>query len=119
MSLKNLQENENIIIKQADKGSAIVILEKADYKTKTQEILDDKTNFKLIDTNVNSNIISKITKFCKIHNESQTKKEKDFLINHISITSNFYELPKIPKSKQIRKRRRNIKIRIYKNPKLQ
>ena len=100
-AFKNLQENENIIIKEADKGSAIVILDKAFYKTKIQEILEDKTYYKLINTNVDNNIISKITKFCKIHNKSLTKKEKDFL-NYISITSNFYGLPRIHKSKLIK-----------------
>ena len=101
-AFKNLQENENIIIKEADKGSAIVILDKAFYKTKIQEILEDKTYYKLINTNVDSNIISKITKFCKIHNKLRTKKEKDFLTNYISITSNFYGLPRIHKSKLIK-----------------
>ena len=68
----------------------------------TQEILKDKTFYKLIDTNVDNNIISKITKFCKIHHKSLAKKEKDFLTNYIPTTSNFYRLPKIHKSKQIK-----------------
>ena len=101
-AFKNLQKNENIIIKEADKGSAVVILDKAFYKTKIQEILEDKTYYKLINTNVDSNMISKITKFCKIHNKSRTKREKDFLTNHISITRNFYGLPRIHKSKLIK-----------------
>ena len=63
--------------------------------------MEDKTYYKLIDTNVGNNIISKITKFCKMHHKSQTKKEKD-LTNHISITSNFYGQPKIHKSKQMK-----------------
>ena len=83
------------IIKEADK------IDKSYYKTKIQEILKDETNYKLIDTNIDNNI-SKITKFCKIHNKSLTKKEKDFLKNYISITSNFHRLPKIHKSKQIK-----------------
>ena len=83
------------IIKEAEKGSAVVILGKTYYKTKIQEILKDEANYKLIDTNIDNNIISKIIKFCKIHNKSLTKKEKDFLTNYISITSNFYGLPKI------------------------
>ena len=72
------------------------------YKTKIQEISKDETNYKLIDTNMDNNAISKIIKFCKIHNKPPTKKEKDFLTNYTPITSNFYELPKIHKSKQIK-----------------
>ena len=64
-------------------------------------ILEDKTYDKLIDTNIDNNIISKIIKFCKIHNKTLIKKEKDFLTNHISKTSNFYGLLKIHRSKQI------------------
>ena len=85
-SLKNIQ----------DKGSAVVILDKTYNKTKFQEILKDETNNKLIDKNMDNNTILKMTKFCKMHHKSQTKKkEKDFLTNYISITSNFYGLPKI------------------------
>ena len=46
-----------IIIKEADKGSAIVILDKMHCKTKMQEILKDETNYKLIDTNIDNNIV--------------------------------------------------------------
>ena len=65
-----------MIIKEANKGSDVVILDKTYYKTKIQEILKDETNYKLIDKNIDNNIISKITKFCKVHNQSQTKKER-------------------------------------------
>ena len=57
-------------------GSAVVILDKTYYKTKNQEILKNETNNKLRDTNIDNNIISKTTKFCKIHNKSLTKKKK-------------------------------------------
>ena len=48
---------KKIIIKEASKGSSIVILDKTYFKTKIQEILEDKTNFKLIDTKIDNNII--------------------------------------------------------------
>ena len=56
-SLKNIHQNENIIIKEADKGSAVVILDKTYYKIKIQEISKDEANYKLIDTNIDNNII--------------------------------------------------------------
>ena len=40
-------------------GSAVVILDKTYYKTKIQEILKDETNYKLIDSNIDNNIILK------------------------------------------------------------
>ena len=50
---------------KADKVIVVVILYKTYYKTKIQEILKDETNYKLIDTNIDYNMISKITKFIK------------------------------------------------------
>ena len=92
-----------MIIKETDKRSAVVILDKAYYKTKIQEILKDETTYKLTDINVDNIIMSKIIKFCKIHNELQTKKRKRLLTNYIPKTRNFYGLPKIHKSKQIKR----------------
>ena len=69
-------------MKEADKGSAVVVLVKTYNKTKIQEILKDETNYKLIDINIDDNI-SKVTKFCKIQNKSLTYEEKDFLTNYI------------------------------------
>ena len=74
---KEKKKKPNIIIEVADNGSVVVILNKTYYRTKTQEILKDFTNYKLIDTNIDNNI-SKITKFCKTPNKTLTK--KDFLI---------------------------------------
>ena len=102
-----------MIIKETDKISAVVILDKAYYKTKIQEILKDETTYKLTDINVDNIIMSKIIKFCKIHNELQTKKRKRLLTNYIPKTRNFYGLPKIHKSKQIKRAVENTKIRIY------
>ena len=51
---KNIQGNENIIIKEADNGSPEVILNKTYYRTKTQEILIDETNYESIDTNIDN-----------------------------------------------------------------
>ena len=56
MSQKNIQENENIIIKEPNKRSAVVILDKTYYKTNIQEILIDKTNYK---TNIQEILIDK------------------------------------------------------------
>ena len=47
-SLKNMQAYNVIIIKVADKGSAVVILNKTYYITRIQEILRYKTNYEFI-----------------------------------------------------------------------
>ncbi len=43
----------------------------------------------------------KILKSCTIHNKLLTKKEKDFQIYYIK-NNNFYELPKLHKSREIK-----------------
>ena len=58
-------------MKEVDKGSNVFILNKT-----LQKILKEETGYKLIDTNIDNNIISKITKFYKIHDEKQTKKKR-------------------------------------------
>ena len=92
------------IIKE-DKGSDVVILDKTYSKTKIQEILRDETNNEIIYTNISNDIISKITKFCKIQNKTLTKKEKDFKTNYIPKTSHFNGLPKIHKSEDKKKKK--------------
>ena len=46
-------------------------------------------------------IYKKSTNSCGMHNETLTKKENNFQTNYIPKTSNFHELPKIYKSKEI------------------
>ena len=66
---------KNLIIKEADKGSVVVILTKTYNRTQIQEILRDETNYKLIDKNMDNDIL-KITKYCKIHNKTFIEKKK-------------------------------------------
>ena len=40
-------------------------------------MLRDQTNYKLININIDNDIISRITKFCSILGETLTKKEKE------------------------------------------
>ena len=60
-------------------GSVVVILDKIYYRIKIQKILRNETNYKLIDTNIDNDIISVLTKFWKTYNETLTKKRKGFL----------------------------------------
>ena len=45
---QELRDNEDIIIRRADKSSVFVILNREDYFSKTDEILSDRTKFKRI-----------------------------------------------------------------------
>ena len=48
---KHLRENENIVVRRADKSSIFVILNKDDYFAKVGDILSDETKFQLLQRN--------------------------------------------------------------------
>ena len=102
-ALTDIQNNRNIIIKEADKGSSIVLMDLEYYRTKIQDMLDNETNYRHIDENIDKKITAKIRKLCSKYNTILTKKEQDYLIDFNSKTSNFYGLPKVHKSEEIKK----------------
>lgn len=100
-AIKSLKEDETIVIKEADKGGGIVIMNKKYYKTQILNMLQDDTFYKLAET-----IFSKYT-FKKIQNLIKetpkiTKHEIDYLLDFEYKSSSFYGLPKIHKSKLIK-----------------
>ena len=48
-ALKNLAKNKDILVIGADKGKATVILDKDDYETKLQALLDDEKTYEKLD----------------------------------------------------------------------
>ena len=63
-ALKEIQNNEKIIIKEADKGSAVVIMDKEYYQNKIKTMLNDHSNYRPIEKNIDKDILSKINKLC-------------------------------------------------------
>ena len=57
---KSLRENNNIVIRRADKSSTFVILNRDDYRKKIQDVLKDGSKFQKISKNPCENIKSKI-----------------------------------------------------------
>ncbi len=100
-ALLNLQRNENIIIKVADKGSAVVIMNKPYYQGKILEMLQDTETYSELDENMDRQVINKIKKLTEEYDNCLTDKEKDYLTKFDYKTSQFYGLPKIHKSKLI------------------
>lgn len=102
-ALTELKNNDSIIIKEADKGGATVIMDKTFYQTKIQELLSDSENYaELTNGNKDGAIIRKIEKLLKKFEHETTKKEKEYIKNFVWKTSNLYGLPKIHKSKEIK-----------------
>lgn len=62
-SLKSLQNNEELIVKPADKGGAIVIWPKDDYLREASNQLDNTAHYKYIADNPFPSVITNIQKF--------------------------------------------------------
>ncbi|XP_060085696.1 uncharacterized protein LOC132565106 [Ylistrum balloti] len=100
-ALNDLTNDASIVIKEADKGGAKVIMDREFYKNKILELLEDVDNYKEIDTNKDETVLKRIGKLIKKYPGQLTDKEQDYLMNFQCKTSNFYGLPKIHKSKEV------------------
>ena len=97
-----LIDDNNIIMKDAGKGRATVIMDKIFYKNKIEELLSDTENYILIKGgNQDESIMKKIEKLLQKFKEETTKAEKEYILKFSWKTSNFYGLSKIHKSKCI------------------
>ena len=101
LALKRLQDDKSIIIKQADKGGAIVIMSSDYYQGLAEDQLSDTSFYSEIPENIDNRIMRRLTHLVTRNENSLTEKEADALINFSHKTSNFYGLPKIHKSTQI------------------
>ena len=108
-ALRDLKDDDKIIIKAADKGGATVIIDKTFYKDKIMELLTDHENYVELESNqdptimknINCLIMKNINCLIKKYQNELTKKESDCIQNFTYKTSNFYGLPKIHKSTSI------------------
>ena len=69
---KELKENENIIIRRADKSPCFVVMERDAYKQKLDDILSDNTKFTVQSRNPILQLKTDLNKLIKSANE-QTK----------------------------------------------
>ena len=92
------------MIKKADKGGATVIMDRDYYQHKIEELLlsDNETYTELTNGNEDEKIMRKLMKLTKEHEKELTKRETDYIKNFTHKTSNFYGLPKIHKSNEIK-----------------
>ena len=95
----NLKDNENIVIKKADKGSNTVVMNKSDYIKEGERQLSNITFYRETNRNLtkrHKQIIDRLLTSC-LENEEITKRAFDYLTAGRLHTSIFYMLPKIHK----------------------
>ncbi|XP_062571387.1 uncharacterized protein LOC134233429, partial [Saccostrea cucullata] len=103
-AVQSLTNDCSIVIKEADKGGAVVIMNTEYYKSKILQMLNNSEFYDEISENSDKKTMRKIKNLIKNHNTTSclTDKEEDFLINFDFRESAFYGLPKIHKSKTIK-----------------
>ena len=102
-ALKSLQSDKSIIITRPDKGRGTVVLDKNEYISKVEEILNDDSKFKCITldpftyiTKLEDKLARLLRKFLKL--KVLTKEVFNELFSSGSSLGVFYGLPKIHKA---------------------
>ena len=99
-ALQSLSQNKEIIIKPADKGRKVVIMNRQDYIAEGLRQLSDRNFYTPTDTDLTPKHVSQI----KLETESMyqngeiSKQTLDYLNYNCERTAQFYMLPKIHKS---------------------
>jgi hypothetical protein len=101
-ALIELQDNENIIIKKADKGGAVCVMNRNFYANKITEMLNDRTTYIEVNEKRSHDTTKKIQALVAQYEHCLTPEETKYLLNFESKSSNIYGLPKIHKSKIIK-----------------
>ena len=98
-SIKSLKNNPDIIIKPADKGSAVVILNKDNYIAEGERQLRDQQFYEETSTDLTGEVLHRVNLF--VNNMLQrgqiTEKTSSYLTTDIDRTQQLYLLPKIHK----------------------
>ena len=64
-AIKNLRNSEQVIVKPTDKGGAIVLWPRESYIAEVNKQLNDKRNYKLIETDPFPQLVTKLNKIVK------------------------------------------------------
>ena len=106
-AIENLKNDDNIIIKEADKGGAVVIMDRDYYKSMCLSMLEDSKYYEKIQTYDSKEVMKKLETIVDKHGQKLTAKEADYLLSFNVKTSNFYGLPKIHKNQVINDKCKN------------
>ena len=101
-ALADLTNNKDIVIKPADKGSSIIIMNSEYYRNKL--VLADHLytdSYEEVNQDSDDGVITQLNDLVSKHSSCMTEKEIEYVKNPEWRTSEFYVLPKVHKSKSI------------------
>ena len=99
--LTELQNDEELTIKEADKGSAVVLMDTPYYKNLIFTMLNNNQYYEKATNYSPQKVMKNLNSLVHSHSKDLTLKEIDFLTNFKYRPSLFYGLPKIHKSETI------------------
>lgn len=99
--MQTLKNDPSIIIKNADKGGAIVIMDRDHYKEMSLSQLQDHQFYTKMEQNEDRRTMLKIEKLTRKYQDNLTDNEIEYLTKYEVKSSNFYGLHKIHKCKNI------------------
>ena len=98
-ALKELSSNQNIIIKEADKGSGIVLMDRDRYITEGLRQLNDVSTYRKLDSDPSRELESELRDLVEqsFIDDTLTKDMADYAIPTSHKLARFYLLPKVHK----------------------
>ena len=102
LAIKSLSSNPNIVIKPADKGSGIVVMNREDYIKEGERQLSDTNFYQKVDHDLTLEHCSKVSDLVnKMLDQNEiSQNTAKYLLSNFDRTAQFYMLPKIHKSLQ-------------------
>ena len=100
-AIHQLKCDPNMVCKEADKGGALVVMDKNYYQSAMEEMVQDQSTYKKSDQGAENSTICKIKILMTKHKNEFCNEEIDYVTNFEPKTSQFYGLPKIHKSQTI------------------
>ncbi|NQY54827.1 MAG: hypothetical protein HRT42_14805, partial [Campylobacteraceae bacterium] len=102
-AIKKLAINDDIVIKKADKGGSIIIMNKDYYINKVNECLSNSEVYKKLPKNLDNKVMNNIKNLTNKYKLCFDKKGKEikYITDFNFKMANFYGLPKIHKSKML------------------
>ena len=99
-ALYDLQNRQEIIIKPADKGSAVVFMDRDHYISEAERQLGDSTYYKLLDHDPTPEFAKEVSEAInEMHDEGHISgKNRNYLLIDQPKAGRFYLLPKIHKA---------------------
>ena len=100
-AMESLKSDKSLIIKEADKGGAVVCIDSDYYRDKLLDMLSEEEFYEQTERDADNYTRKLIRELVDLYGGGLHCEEQDYLTNFDHITSNFYGLTKVHKSNLI------------------